>query len=213
MWSPFDSMRGRLAWSCAAGLIITWWVFVVLAAGSVQFFAQGQTLAKTMSDIAADFPSCVWPGEFGLASNRMVGIILQCGPLFAVAAWWLCLVQWRTRRARLLAAAGSMLIPCPLAVIAPHLVLLAPLAAIRQMDSTWDGEEYEETGLGAAVGLWWYLHLVLLAYTATKKVTTKGECPKCRYSTAGLTTPVCPECGTQIPREGKRGWFPLHSRA
>jgi hypothetical protein len=211
MWSPFDSRRGRVVWSTVAALVVAWWVFVLLAAGSVPFFAPGLTLAMTLKEIAARFPDCVWPGACGSDSNPFIGVTMQCGPLFALAAWCLCVVRWRTRRTRLLAVAGSMLLPCPLAVIAPYMVLLMPLAALARMGSTWDGEEYEETGVIAAVGLWWYLHLVLLAYTATKKVKIIGECPKCRYSTAGLTTPVCPECGTQV--QGKRGWFPLHSRA
>jgi hypothetical protein len=196
MWSPFDTTRGRAAWSAAAGLVILWWVFTVLAGGSVMFNAPGQTLSQTLKDIAADFPSCVWPGLFGPDSNPIVGVIFQFGPWFAVAAWCVCLVRWRTRRARLIAVTASMLLPCPIAVVAPHMVLAAPVAALLATGHTWDGEQYEELGLGSAVGLWWYLHLVLFACTAVRKVSITGECPACRYSTAGLTTPVCPECGT-----------------
>lgn len=48
-----------------------------------------------------------------------------------------------------------------------------------------------------AVFIWWLITLIYARKVWPKPDSTR--CPKCSYSTAGLTTQICPECGTALP--------------
>jgi hypothetical protein len=198
MRTSFDSTRGRVAWSVAAVFVLVWWEFMILAADATAFYAPTHTLKQTLAGIASGFPEHVWPGAMGRDSNPFIAFFSQLGPFVALLSWCGCLIKWERRRTRALAVVTSMLAPMPMAIIAPPLVLLAPIAALVRLGSHWDGETYEELGWCSGLGLWWYLHLGLLCHTFLHKLPRRPGCPKCGYSTAGLKVPVCPECGTGL---------------
>jgi len=73
------------------------------------------------------------------------------------------------------------------------------LPLIMQSKSLWSIETTHLIGDLAFLSLipWWILTL-----RHARKFWPKPDgsrCPSCKYPTAGLTTPTCPECGSRIP--------------
>jgi peptidoglycan/LPS O-acetylase OafA/YrhL len=159
------------------------------------------TFPEVLARIAHGGWEMFWPGEFG--HGDVLGIWVQLSPLLALLLWVPCLVPWRTRARRVAALVLALLIPAWFVAVAWPLDpqtfdISRTLACIFDVGT---GEEWQEACVALpAMTLWWLLLLPLIVLTSWRRVgrLSDSRCRVCGYSTIGLTTNVCPECGDRI---------------
>lgn len=193
-----ETFRSRILWSVPASMIIALWAIGVLGAAATSFPVP-YTFPEALGKIAHGGWRMFWPGEFGECRgwHRLIFWPLQVSPLTAAALWCPCLVPWRTRARRITALAAALLVP-------GWFVVLMPWADIA-WSNAWSclfgvgyGEDWQDGDVAfIAAILWWCLLLPNVFIAAMRRVPVPGEarCLACGYSTIGLPTAICPECG------------------
>lgn len=195
---PWESPRARLLWSIPALSILIVWQYGILAAGATSF---------PVSYTPLELPGVIWdagrrawwPGEYGLYARWWMREE-QIAPFIAVVAWCLCLVPWKKRRARIAFIAAAAVLPGWLIASFPHMLVLWPAILPLGLFSSWAGEEYQDgIIMYPAMAAWWWFTAPLFILAVCRKDKPRAECSSCGYSTVGLRSGVCPECGAEIP--------------
>jgi len=184
-----------MLWSVAVGFIIVMWTIGVLGAGTTGFIQQ-YTFVEVLREIATDDGSMFWPGEFG--GYRWQGSLIQVSPILPLLMWPLCIMRslrWWQRLTLLTLA----LAPTLLAIYHPAAFVMAPVL-LASIFGTTDGEYWQDGSVVfPAMSLWFWMIIVLMVLTVVHGRSVKpNSCPTCGYSTIGLPSDICPECGASI---------------
>jgi hypothetical protein len=190
---PSDSPISRLIWSVAAGTLILIWMAFLFGGASVPFNTP-MTFGQVLQRLSQPEIKWVWPGDFG---HHLIGAWLQAGPWLALILWPLCLIQWKTRSATLLSVLGIFILSSGLVLIFPPILVIAPLGGLKVLMGAQDGETWEESFADlTGMALWAWLILFMTLMTSIRCLNRRAPvCVHCGYSTMGLPSRICPECG------------------
>ncbi len=199
---PWAGARSRLVWSVIPALLTAWWVLGNLA-GEVTVFSQMYTFPGMLKAL---WSAGVWKSAMSSMSGWSAEeVLMRWGWLALLITLWTIVVFVRGLRTRRVVAILFLAASAWPFFFMPLQCVLAPLISLQAVFATADGETYQDWGLQfGTLAPWGVLGSLCVVYSWLERPPA-GVCRTCGYSLAGLTTAVCPECGTgktKLPTTG-----------